>query len=175
MSVYCASGPQHPELLDLAAELGTAIAARGWTLVSGGGRVSAMGAVAAAARVAGGNTVGVIPKVLMRVEIADTDSDELIVTETLSERKRLLEQRADAFIALPGGIGTLDEVFDAWTSAYLGVHAKPIVLLDPWGHYDGLWKWLQGLVGSGYISARAMDRLIRVAKVEDAIKACGPI
>ena len=81
-AVYCASGPQHPELLGVAAELGEAIAERGWTLVWGGGRVSAMGAVASAARARGGRTVGVIPKILMRREIADTDADELIVSDT---------------------------------------------------------------------------------------------
>src|SRR6185312_17531062 len=84
--VYCASGPEHPELLGVAAELGEAIAERGWTLVWGGGRVSAMGALASAARARGGRTVGVIPQTLMRREIADTNADELIVTDTMSER-----------------------------------------------------------------------------------------
>ena len=129
--VYCASWPTHPELLALAAELGDAIAERGWTLVSGGGKVSAMGAVATAARDRGGRTVGVIPKMLVSPEVADTDADELIVTDTLRERKQILEDRADAFIALPGGVGTLDELLEAWTEGYLGSHAKPVVMLDP--------------------------------------------
>ena len=101
----------------------------------------------------------------MRREIADDDADELIVTDTMRERKQVMEDRADAFIALPGGIGTLDELFDAWTAGYLGMHDKPIVMLDPWGHYDGLWVWLYGLVDSGYISQAAMDRLVVVDKV----------
>jgi uncharacterized protein (TIGR00730 family) len=164
----------HPELLGLAAELGEAIADRGWTLVWGGGRVSAMGAVASAARARGGRTVGVIPQRLMRREIADEGADELIVTETMAERKQVLEQRSDAFIALPGGIGTLDELFDAWTAGHLGMHDKPIVLLDRWGHYDGLWVWLYGLVDSGYISQGAMDRLVVVDKVSAAVEACAP-
>ncbi|OBF65687.1 Rossman fold protein, TIGR00730 family [Mycobacterium sp. 852002-51971_SCH5477799-a] len=172
--VYCASGPEHPELLGVAAELGEAIAERGWTLVWGGGRVSAMGAVASAARARGGRTVGVIPKVLMRREIADADSDELIVSDTLHERKQAMEDRADAFIALPGGIGTLDELLDAWTTAFLGLHDKPIVLLDPFGHYEGLWTWLCGLLDSGYVSQAAMDRLVLVDKVSAALKACAP-
>src|SRR6516165_7848260 len=128
--VYCASGPTHPDLLELAAELGEVIAERGWTLVWGGGRVSAMGALAAAARARGGRTVGVIPENLMRREVADIEADELIVSATMHERKQVMEDRADAFIVLPGGVGTLDELFDAWTSGYLGVHGKPIVLLD---------------------------------------------
>ena len=138
-------GPTHPELLELATELGEAIAERGWTLVWGGGRVSAMGAVASAARARGGRTVGVIPQILMRREIADADADELIVSETMRERKQVMEDRADAFIVLPGGVGTLDELLDAWTTGYLGLHRKPIVMLDSFGHYEGLWLWLCGL------------------------------
>ena len=172
--VYCASGPTHPELLALATELGEAIAERGWTLVWGGGRVSAMGAVASAARARGGRTVGVIPKKLMRHEIADTDADELIVSDAMHDRKHIMEDRADAFIVLPGGVGTLDELFDAWTAGYLGMHDKSIVMLDPWGHYEGLWIWLNGLLDSGYISQVAMDRLVLVDKVGAAVEACAP-
>lgn len=172
--VYCASAPTHPELLGLAGELGEAIAERGWTLVWGGGRVSAMGAVAGAARARGGRTVGVIPQNLMRYEIADTDAAELIVSDTMRDRKRTMEDLADAFVVLPGGIGTLDELFDAWTTGYLGIHGKPIVLLDPWGHYEGLWAWLCGLTGNGYVSRAAMDRLVLVGKVSAAIDACAP-
>jgi uncharacterized protein (TIGR00730 family) len=172
--VYCASGPTHPELLELAGELGEAIADRGWTLVWGGGHVSAMGAVASAARARGGRTVGVIPRQLMRREIADTGADELIVTDTMRDRKQIMEERADAFIVLPGGVGTLDELFDAWTTGYLGMHGKPIVMLDPLGHYDGLWAWLNGLAASGYISQVAMERLVRVDKVGAALEACAP-
>jgi uncharacterized protein (TIGR00730 family) len=172
--VYCASGPEHPELLALAAELGEAIAERGWTLVWGGGRVSAMGAVASAARARGGRTVGVIPQILMRAEVADAQADELIVTETMHERKKVMEDRADAFVVLPGGVGTLDELLDAWTTGYLTLHDKPIVLLDTLGHYEGLWRWLCGLADSGYISQAAMDRLVLVDKVSAAIQACAP-
>ena len=172
--VFCAASPTHPRLLELAADLGEAIAGRGWTLVWGGGRVSAMGALASAARARGGRTVGVIPRTLMRREIADTNADELIVTETLSERKQVMEDHANAFITLPGGIGTVDELFDAWTSGVLGMHDKPIVMLDPWGHYEDLWIWLNGLLDNGYISQLAMDRLVLVDKVSAAIKECQP-
>jgi uncharacterized protein (TIGR00730 family) len=138
--VYCASGPTHPGLLALAAQLGESIAERGWTLVSGGGNVSAMGALAAGARANGGRTIGVIPKGLVLREMADTDADELVVTDTMRERKQIMEERSDAFIALPGGIGTLEELFETWTAGYLGMHDKPVVLLDPAGHYDGLFE-----------------------------------
>jgi uncharacterized protein (TIGR00730 family) len=172
--VYCASGPTHPELLALAAELGEAIADRGWTLVWGGGNVSAMGALATAARARGGWTVGVIPKMLVRREVADHDAGELIVTATMRERKQIMEDRADAFITLPGGIGTLEEFFEAWTGGYLGVHDKPLVLLDPGGHYHGLLGWLSELVHDGYVAQTAMDRLVVVDEVEAALAACTP-
>ncbi|WP_164478436.1 LOG family protein [Mycolicibacterium stellerae] len=172
--VYCASGPTHPDLLELAGRVGAAIAARGWTLVSGGGNVSAMGAVAVAARERGGRTIGVIPKALVHRELADIDADELVVTETMRERKQVMEDRADAFIALPGGIGTLEEFFEAWTAGYLGMHDKPVVMLDPFGHYDGLRAWLNGLIDSGYVSQNALDRLVVVDDVDDALAACAP-
>ncbi len=172
--VYCASGPSDPELLDVAAELGEAIAQHGWTLVWGGGRVSAMGAVASAARARGGRTVGVIPQNLMRREVADAEADELVISESMRERKQVMEDRADAFIVLPGGIGTLDELLDVWTTGYLDLHRKPIVLLDPLGHYEGLWIWLLGLVDGGYIAQSAMDRLVLVDKVSAALEACAP-
>lgn len=172
--VYCASGPTHPELLELAAQVGRAIADRGWTLVSGGGNVSAMGAVADGARQHNGRTIGVIPKALVHRELADVEADELVVTDTMRERKQVMEERADAFIALPGGIGTLEEFFEAWTAGYLGMHDKPIVMLDPFGHYDGLLNWLRGLVDTGYVGERALDRLVLVTDVETALSACKP-
>lgn len=172
--VYCASGPRDPELLDLADRVGAAVASRGWTLVSGGGNVSAMGAVANGARARGGRTVGVIPKALVHRELADVDADELVVTETMRERKQVMEDRADAFIALPGGIGTLEEFFEAWTAGYLGMHDKPVVMLDPFGHYDGLLAWLRGLIDGGYVGQTALDRLVVVDDIDDALAACAP-
>ena len=172
--VYCASGPTHRELLELATDVGEAIADRGWTLVSGGGNVSAMGAVANGARAHSGHTIGVIPKSLVHRELADVDADELVVTDTMRERKQVMEDRADAFVVLPGGIGTLEEFFEAWTAGYLGMHDKPLVMLDPFGHYDGLLAWLRSLVGTGYVGAGAMDRLTVVSDVQAALAACAP-
>ncbi|VEG39289.1 TIGR00730 family protein [Mycolicibacterium flavescens] len=164
----------HPELIGLAEEVGVAIAERGWSLVSGGGNVSAMGALATAARSRGGHTVGVIPKALVHREVADVDADELVVTDTMRQRKEVMEGRADAFIALPGGIGTLEEFFEAWTAGYLGMHDKPVVLLDPIGHYDGLLAWLHDLRDSGYVAQGALDRLVVAVDVESAMTACAP-
>lgn len=172
--VYCASRPTEPRLLALAAEVGEAIADRGWTLVWGGGNVSAMGALATAARARGGRTVGVIPKMLVKRELADTEADELIVTDTMRARKQVMEDRADAFLTLPGGIGTLEELFETWTAGYLGLHDKPVVMLDPGGHFDGLRAWLYGLIERGYVSAAALDRLVVVDEVNAALTACAP-
>ena len=172
--VYCASGPAHPELIALAAKVGEAIADRGWTLVSGGGNVSAMGALAAGARAHRGRTVGVIPKALVHKEVADVDAEELVVTNTMRERKQVMEDRSQAFIALPGGIGTLEELFETWTAGYLGMHDKPVVLLDPDGHYDGLFAWLESLVESGYIHPGALERIVVVRDVDAALALCTP-
>ena len=171
--VYCASGPRHADLLELASRVGEAIAERGWTVVSGGGNVSAMGALAAGARSRGGHTIGVIPKALVHRELADIEAGELVVTETMRERKQVMEDRSDAFIALPGGIGTLEELFETWTAGYLGMHDKPVVLLDPTGHYDGLRSWLATLVPAGYVAQTALDRLVVVSDVESALDLCG--
>lgn len=170
--VYCASGPRHADLLELASRVGEAIAERGWTVVSGGGNVSAMGALAAGARSRGGHTIGVIPKALVHRELADIEAGELVVTETMRERKQVMEDRSDAFIALPGGIGTLEELFETWTAGYLGMHEKPVVLLDPTGHYDGLRTWLATLVPSGYVAQSALDRLVVVSDIESALDVC---
>jgi uncharacterized protein (TIGR00730 family) len=172
--VYCASGPTHPELLALANDVGAAIADRGWTLVSGGGNVSAMGALATGARAHSGRTIGVIPKSLVHRELADVDADELVVTDTMRERKQVMEDRADAFVVLPGGIGTLEEFFEAWTAGYLGMHDKPLVMLDPFGHYDGLLAWVRGLVDSGYVTPGALERLVVVGEIDAALAACAP-
>lgn len=172
--VYCASGPSDPDLLALARQVGVAIAERGWVLVSGGGNVSAMGAVANGARERGGKTVGVIPKALLLREVADVDADELLVTDTMRQRKQVMEDRADAFLTLPGGIGTLEELFETWTAGYLGMHDKPVVVLDPGGHYDGLLRWLDDLVAPGYVGRGALDRLLVVSDVQAALDLCAP-
>ena len=168
--VYCASGPVDQRFLDLAAEVGTAIAAGGHTLVSGGGNVSMMGALARAARAGGAHTVGIIPTALMEREVADTGADELIVTDTMRQRKQLMDDRADAFITLPGGVGTLEELIETWTGGFLGMHDKPVVLLDPEGFYAPLLDWLTVRMRDGFVSQRAMDRLLVTDSVVGALE-----
>lgn len=169
--VFCASGDVADTHLALAAEVGSAIAARGWSLVSGGGRVSMMGAVARAAREGGAHTVGVMPRALIDAEVADDDADELVVVDDMRVRKAMMDERCDAVLALPGGLGTLEELFEAWTGRVLRMHAKPVVVLDPDGHYAPLFAWLDGLRGTGFVSARGMDALVRAATLGDALDA----
>lgn len=171
--VYCASGTREPELLRIASEVGAGIAARGWSLVSGGGNVSMMGEVAEAARAGGAHTTGVIPVGLREREVADTGADELVVVETMRERKRQMEERSDAFLALPGGIGTLEEFFEAWTARSLGFHDKPVVIYDPHGFYRPLLAWIDDLAERGLVSRSALDRLVVTTDVEAALDACG--
>lgn len=168
--VYCASSDGiAPRYLELADAVGRAIAGRGWTLVSGGGRRSMMGALAAGARVAGGRTVGIIPRSMVEREWADHDSDELVVTDSMRERKQHMEDRADAFLALPGGLGTCEELFEVWSAGALGLHGKPVVLLDPDGHWDGLLDWVSGLTGRGFASRTPMELLRVVGSGADPV------
>jgi uncharacterized protein (TIGR00730 family) len=167
--VYCSSSEAIDDTyVDLAAAVGTRLAAAGHSLVSGGGRVSMMGAVARAARAGGARTTGVIPAHLMPLEVADTDADELIVVDTMRERKKIMDDRSDAFLALPGGLGTLEELFEVWTSASLDMHAKPVLVLDPDGYYEPLWTYLDALLHKGFVRAEALARLLRVTTVDEA-------
>jgi uncharacterized protein (TIGR00730 family) len=130
-----------------------------------------MGAVATGARAAGGQTVGVMPQSLVDLEIADTESDELVVTDGMASRKNLMIEKADAFLALPGGLGTLDELFEVWTTAMLALHRKPIVVLDAQGFYRGLVAWLRGLEPGGFVRPAALDLLVVVDSVPAALDA----
>ena len=170
--VYCASSDTiDPSYLELAAAVGARLAADGYGLVSGGGRVSMMGAVARAARAGGAHTVGVIPKHLVGYEMADIEADELVVVDTMRERKLVMESRADGFLALPGGIGTLEELFEMWTSLSLTMHDMPVVVLDPDGFYEPLWTWLEDLVGRGFVRQAALDVLVRARTIDEAFAA----
>ncbi|GGK47584.1 LOG family protein [Nocardia camponoti] len=173
--VYCSASTTDPALLELAAEVGAEIGRRGWTLVSGGGRVSMMGALASSARANGGYTIGVIPRHLMTAEVPDHDAGELLVTNNMGERKALMTKYADAFLALPGGIGTLEELFETWTGGYLGEHSKPVVVLDHDGFYDGLFTWLDELYERGFVTTRARDRISVARDVATALDALTPI
>jgi uncharacterized protein (TIGR00730 family) len=156
--VFCSSSERiDPSHLALAAEVGTEIARRGHSLVSGGGRVSCMGAVARAARDGGARTVGVIPEALLDLEVADDDADELVVTPDMRARKGEMDRRSDAFLCLPGGLGTLEELLEIWVSHTLGMHAKPIVVLDPTGVFAPLRAQVEELMAAGFVRAPARE------------------
>ncbi|WP_219470638.1 TIGR00730 family Rossman fold protein [Nonomuraea rhizosphaerae] len=167
--VFCASSLKiDQKYLQLAADVGAELAHRGHTLVSGGATVSCMGAVAAATRANGGRTIGVIPQVLVDIEIADTDSDELIVTEGMRERKAAMDARADAFLVLPGGIGTLEELFEIWTARTIGIHDRPLVILDPWGLYAPLRQLIDDMYEAGFTRAVVYDAISWTTTAEEA-------
>jgi uncharacterized protein (TIGR00730 family) len=150
--VFCASADGvSPVYLQAARELGRLIAERGYGLLYGGATVGAMGAVADAALGAGGEVVGVIPDVIREREIDHKGLTELHVVRTMHERKALLASRADAFVALPGGYGTLDEFIEVVTWAQLRIHAKPCVLVNVDGFFDGLLRFLDHTVAEGFI------------------------
>jgi hypothetical protein len=162
--VFCGSGDgAHPEYLATARELGRRIAGSGYGLLYGGATVGAMGAIADAALAAGGEVVGVIPDVIMDREIGHRGLTELHVVRTMHERKAQLAERADAFVALPGGYGTMDEFIEIVTWAQLGIHSKPCVLVNLGGYYDGLLRFFDTAVSEGFI--RAENRgLVLVAR-----------
>ncbi len=170
--VYCASSERiDPRYIKLAAVVGAELAARGHSLVSGGGSVSCMGAVARAARAGGAHTIGVIPQALVDMEVADTGADELVVTRDMRERKGEMDRRCEAFLALPGGIGTLEEVFEVWVSRSLGMHDKPLVILDPDGVYELLRAQIDDLVLRGFARPAVRDSIVWTTTVEAAFDA----
>lgn len=176
--VYCGSREgTTPAFADAARAVGAEIARRGWQLVYGGGRAGLMGLVADAVLAAGAPAVGVIPRSLMEREVGHAGLTELHVVETMHQRKRLMAERSDAFIALPGGIGTFEELFEVWTWRQLGYHDKPVGLLNAAGYYDALLAFLQLTVAQGFVSP-PQHALLQVdadpARLLDAIAAALP-
>lgn len=157
LCVYCGSRPgDDPAQLAAAETLGRWIGRHGGRLVYGGGNTGLMGAVANACLDAGGMVLGIIPQALVEREWAHQGCTELCVVETMHERKRLMAEHADAFLALAGGIGTFEEFFEAWTWKQLGYHDKPIGLLNVAGYYDPLLAFLKASVAQGYMSEAQM-------------------
>jgi uncharacterized protein (TIGR00730 family) len=168
--VFCASSERIAQpYVDLAAEVGAEIARRGHTLVTGGGSVSCMGAVARAARAGGGRTVGVIPEALLAWEVADEEADELVVTSDMRVRKGEMDRRADAFLALPGGLGTLEELLEVWVARILRMHDKPVVVLDPDGVFSHLRAQIDQLVSAGFARPSVHDAIAWTTDVSEAI------
>lgn len=145
--VFCASsGAVQPAYFDVAKQLGFELARQGYKLVYGGGDVGLMGELARAAHTANGQVVGILPRALNELEgVAYDIADELIITETMAERKSLLRDRSDAFVVLPGGLGTLEEFLEVLTLKQLGYHAKPIILINTGGIYDPLVRLFEHL------------------------------
>ncbi|MDB5354085.1 MAG: hypothetical protein JWN24_538 [Phycisphaerales bacterium] len=170
VTVYCSSGRDVGRVyFDAAAEMGTAIAREGWELVYGGNDCGCMGALADAARAAGGRVVGVTPQVLHTQGVTDHKCHELVITPGMRERKALLEQRGDAFITLPGGLGTLEEIFEIIVGRSLGFHAKPIVLVNVVNFFAPLLAMLDRGIEQNFIKAKSR-RLFHVSpSVADAI------
>ncbi|GAA4341852.1 TIGR00730 family Rossman fold protein [Variovorax defluvii] len=162
--VYCGSRTgERPEFSAAAQGVGRWIGERGGQLVYGGGRTGLMGTVAEATRLSGGRVVGIIPKALVDKELANPLCDELHVVDTMHERKAMMGERADAFVALPGGIGTFEELFEIWTWRQLGYHDKPVGILDTGGYYAGLLDFLAHSVREGFMGEWQMG-LIRAGK-----------
>jgi len=148
--------------------VGTELGRRGHTLVSGGGALSCMGAVARAARAAGARTVGVIPAALLELEVGDREADELLVVDDMRTRKRLMDEQADGFLALPGGLGTLEELTEVWTARFLGLHDKPVVALDLHGLFAPLRAQVDLMVERGFVRPEAAAALEWAGSVEQA-------
>ena len=177
--VYCGSRPgENPAFAQAAQAVGQWIGEHGGQLVYGGGRGGLMGVVAEATRLAGGRVVGVIPQALVDKELANRQCDELHIVQTMHERKAMMAERSDAFVALPGGIGTFEELFEVWTWRQLGYHGKPLGMLNVAGYYDGLLAFLRTSVASGFMGDWQMELLQADMSAEpllrNLVQASGP-
>ncbi|MDN3311674.1 TIGR00730 family Rossman fold protein [Microbacterium oryzae] len=162
---------RHPEYAKAARAFGGAVAARGAGLVYGGGRVGLMGIVADAAMAAGGEVVGVIPQHLLAAEAADDDVTSLEIVPDMHARKLRMAELGDAFVALPGGAGTLEELFEAWTWLQLGIHRKPVALLDVAGFWTPLIAAIDHLTAEGFVQDGFRRTLIVSDDIEDLLAA----
>jgi uncharacterized protein (TIGR00730 family) len=172
LAVYCGAAiGTDPAHADLARRLGTRMAQRGIALVYGGGHRGLMGVVADAVLEAGGEAYGVIPQALVDLEVAHRGLTELHVVATMHERKAMMTELTDAFVAIPGGIGTLDELFEAWSWNALGYHAKPFAVLAEDGFWDEMLAFLDTAARAGFVSAARREQLLVAASPDEAIDA----
>jgi len=170
--VYCGSRlGDDPAFAAGADLLGTGLAQRGWRLVYGAGDVGLMGTVARAAQTAGGQTFGVIPKHLVDWEVGKTDLTRYVVTETMHERKKVMFMNCDAVVVLPGGAGSLDELFEVLTWRQLGLHEKPVILLDIRGYWTPLMVLLNHVVDHKFADPSLLDYLTAVPDADAALEA----
>lgn len=172
--VFCGSrAGADPAYAADATRLGTGIAARGWRLVYGAGDVGLMGAVARAAQGGGGDTFGVIPKHLVEWEVGKVDLTRYVVTETMHERKKVMFMNCNAVVVLPGGAGSLDEMFEVLTWRQLGLHEKPLVLVNTHGYWDPLIALINHVVDQGFADASILDYFTVAADADAALTALG--
>lgn len=170
VTVYCSSSAKIDRVfLDAAAELGRALAANHWKLVYGGNNVGCMGVLADSVRRGGGKVIGVTPQLFVDKGSADPGCDELIVTTGMRDRKAIMEERGDAFIALPGGLGTLEEILEILCGKLLGYHAKPIVLLNIAGYYQPLLDMFERGIDKNFIKSSNREIFFVVETVAGAI------
>lgn len=164
LCVYCASSTKlDPKYYAAAEQVGHGLAAAGWGLIYGGGNAGLMGSVARAVKADGGRVVGVIPDFMIERELAYREADELVVVETMRERKRIMAARANAFLALPGGIGTLEELSEVLTERYLNLMQKPVVIFNQDGFYDDLLRFFERMVHENF-KKQSMGSLYSVAR-----------
>jgi uncharacterized protein (TIGR00730 family) len=165
--VFCGSNAGNdPRFAAAARDFGALLATEGIALVYGGGSVGLMGVVADAVLANGGKAIGVIPRALWDREVGHRNLTELHIVETMHERKAMMASLADAFVALPGGLGTLEEIFEVWTWAQLGIHAKPVGFLDAEGFYGPLLEFLDRAVDAGFV--RAQHRAVAIVDADPA-------
>jgi uncharacterized protein (TIGR00730 family) len=171
LAVYCGSAPgRDPKFADAARATAEAMVAEGVELVYGGGRLGLMGLIADTVLELGGRVYGVIPQALVDIEVAHASVTELHVVETMHERKARMTDLADAFLALPGGIGTLDELFEAWSWNALGYHKKPFCLLNVSGYWDGLIDFIDHAAAMGFLSERRRRQLLVATTPGEALQ-----
>ena len=171
IAIFCGSSLGTDEIFAQTAEqTGRLIAERGQTLVYGGGRSGLMGIVADSALKAGGKVIGVIPQGLVDRELAHPDLTELHIVTSMHERKTLMADLSDGFIALPGGAGTIEEIFEQWTWAQLGIHLKPCAFLNVEGFYDGLLQFIQLTTDKEFTRSRFTNALINSASIDDILE-----
>ena len=167
LCVYCASGLElAPKYYAAGEAVGRELAERGWGLIYGGGKAGVMGSVALAAKRAGAKVVGVIPDFMVARELAFREADELIIVGSMRERRRIMEERASAFVTLPGGIGTLEELVEILVGRALNQHHKPLVLVNQDGYYDDLLAFFRRMVRERFKSAGVLDLMAVADTVE---------
>lgn len=168
--VYCGSRtPEDPRIIQLANKIGRSIAHHKWGLVYGGGKVGMMGLIADAALDNNGEVIGIIPTALKRAEVVHTGVTEIIETPDMHTRKALMEKRSSAFVVLPGGFGTLDEFFEILTWRQLGIHNKPIVLVNAFGYFDGLTAFVDNAIDQDFVRGDNRQLFSITTNFEDTI------